>query len=123
MDQKRRNTDIKVIEGKRDRVDFPRKDNREEFSAEVASPVQSTYNRQEETQDKNTDLTTGRTVGYVGLVLGIISLFMWSVILGPIAAVVGYYAYNKGSKTMGAWAIGLGVLATLSYFILMPFAR
>ena len=42
------------------------------------------------------DVSTGRTVGYVGLVLGIASLFMWSVILGPIAAVVGYYAYSKG---------------------------
>ncbi|MEK3731161.1 MULTISPECIES: hypothetical protein [Paenibacillus] len=124
MDQKRRNTGMKVIEGKRHRVDFPRKDHREEFSAEVASPVQ-TYERKEEVREASpeADLSTGRTVGYVGLVLGIISLFMWSVILGPIAAVVGYYAYNKGSRTMGAWGIGLGVLATLSYFILIPFAR
>ena len=44
------------------------------------------------------DVSTGRTVGYVGLVLGIASLFMWSVILGPIAAVVGYYAYSKGKE-------------------------
>lgn len=120
MDKKHRKHKMKVVEGKRNRIDFPRKDHREEYAAEVAPPVDASARRVDE--DK-ADLSTGRTVGYVGLVLGIASLFMWSVILGPIAAVVGYYAYSKGSKTTGAWSIGLGILATLSYFILIPFSR
>lgn len=120
MDKKHRKNKMKVVQGKRNRVDFPRKDHREEYATEVAPPMETSVRHADE--DK-TDLSTGRAVGYVGLVLGIASLFMWSVILGPIAAVVGYYAYSKGSRTTGAWSIGLGILATLSYFILIPFSR
>lgn len=124
MDKKNRKHKMKVVEGRRNRVDFPRRDHREEYAAEVAPPMDAQVRRnagKDRTQDRSN--TNGRTVGYVGLVLGIASLFMWSVILGPIAAVVGYYAYNKGSRTTGAWSIGLGLLATISYFILIPFSR
>lgn len=120
MDKKQGRTKMKVVNGKRSRVDFPRKDHREEYAAEVAPPNDVSVNRAE---DAGREGTAGRTAGYVGLGIGILSLFMWSVILGPIAAVVGYYAYNKGSRTTGAWSIGLGILATISYFILIPFAR
>jgi len=124
MDKKNRKHKMRVLEGRRNRVDFPRRDQREEYAAEVAPPMDTQVRRntdKDSTQDRSN--TNGRTVGYVGLVLGIASLFMWSVILGPIAAVVGYYAYNKGSRTTGAWSIGLGLLATISYFILIPFSR
>ncbi|GAB6929586.1 hypothetical protein JCM10914A_35690 [Paenibacillus sp. JCM 10914] len=120
MDKHRDNDKVKWTEEQRNRVDFPRRDHREEYAAEVAPPMESTIRNADEDVE---DASTARTVGYVGLVLGIASLFMWSVILGPIAAVVGYYAYNKGSKTTGAWSIGLGILATLSYFVLIPFSR
>lgn len=62
-------------------------------------------------------------MGRVGLGFGIASLFIWSVILGPVAAILGYYAYAKGQKTTGAWAMGLGIVSTLSYFVMIPFAR
>jgi len=120
LDKKQGRNKMKVVNGKRSRVDFPRKDHREEYAAEVAPPSDVTVKR---TDDAGREATAGRTAGYVGLGIGILSLFMWSVILGPIAAVVGYYAYNKGSRTTGAWSIGLGILATISYFILIPFAR
>ncbi|MEF2964705.1 hypothetical protein V3851_02595 [Paenibacillus sp. M1] len=109
----------------------PRKTHREEYAAEVApTPVVSRDVRKEDRHDgeqgvKQSDAgeTAGRTVGYVGVGLGIASLFMWSIILGPLAAVLGFYAYSQGSKTTGAWGIGLGVVATLSYFVLIPFTR
>ncbi|HEY4390226.1 MAG TPA: hypothetical protein VGN02_02645 [Paenibacillus sp.] len=69
------------------------------------------------------DSSIGRTVGYVGVGLGIASLFLWSIVLGPLAAVLGFYAYSQGAKTSGGWAIGLGIVATLSYFFLIPFTR
>lgn len=120
MDKKHRN-EIKVVDGKRNRVDFPRKDHREEYAAEVAPPMETSARGVND--DDAAGLSAGRTAGYVGLVMGIAALFMWSVILGPIATVVGYYAYSKGSRTTGAWSMGLGILATLSYFILIPFSR
>lgn len=117
---------FKVVDTKRSRTDYPRKD-QEEFAAEVTpfvpvtAPVRDKSN--DEKHDENAQGSTGRVAGYVGLVLGIAALFMWSVILGPIAAVTGYYAYSQGNRTLGAWAIGLGILATISYFVLIPFAR
>lgn len=109
------------------RQDYPRKvdhDHREEYAAEVAPPAAARHEiDRDEDKDADTDINYGRTAGYVGLAFGIASLFLWSIILGPIAAVVGFYAYNKGSKVWGAWSIGLGILATISYFVLIPFAR
>lgn len=66
---------------------------------------------------------SSKGLGRVGLGFGIASLFIWSVILGPVAAILGYYAYAKGQKTTGAWAMGLGIVSTLSYFVMIPFAR
>ncbi|MGZ0042166.1 hypothetical protein [Paenibacillus ottowii] len=114
----------------RQRVDYPRhvqersakRHHREEYAAEVApgSPV-ATRN-----EDKGQDQVinnSGRISGYVGLAAGIASLFMWSIVLGPLAAVLGFFAYVNGSKTTGIWSIGLGALATLSYFAFIPFVR
>ncbi|MCJ8011399.1 DUF5353 domain-containing protein [Paenibacillus sp. KQZ6P-2] len=124
----------------RTRSDYPRCDNNheEEYSAEVAptrsdrheeeysaevAPTRSDRYELEDDVDEENDGTVGRTAGYVGVGLGVASLFMWSIVLGPIAAVTGYYAYSQGSKTWGAWGMGLGILATISYFVLIPFAR
>ncbi|MGG6309893.1 hypothetical protein [Paenibacillus macerans] len=124
--------------GKQHRTDYPRKAEREHreeyatditpagtFSGNVVRGERSEggvrdVNRSERADGEN---AAGRTVGYVGVGLGIASLFMWSIILGPLAAVMGFYAYSQGNKTSGAWAIGLGIVSTLSYFVLMPFTR
>ncbi|MNJ73344.1 hypothetical protein D3C77_701290 [compost metagenome] len=107
-------------------MDYPRRSHQEEYSAEVAPTGTYESSRVDEDSDvRDADVTgtAGRTVGYVGVGLGIASLFMWSIILGPLAAVMGFYAYSQGSKTSGAWAIGLGAIAILSYFFLIPFTR
>ncbi|MED4955134.1 hypothetical protein NYE69_24550 [Paenibacillus sp. FSL R5-0527] len=130
-------TDLPSTE-KQSRIDYPRKDHREEYAAEVTPAGTFSGNavreRREDTDGEAGDAnraeradtdanTAGRTVGYVGVGLGIASLFLWSIILGPLAAVMGFYAYSQGNKTSGAWAIGLGIVSTLSYFVLMPFTR
>lgn len=110
------------------RVDYPRRDRsqNEEYAAEI-SPLPAQIHR---TANKETEHTSGgvkdneeRTIGYIGLGFGVVSLFIWSIIMGPIAAVLGYYAYARGQKTAGAWSMGLGIVSTLSYFVLIPFAR
>ncbi|ULO08845.1 hypothetical protein H1230_08730 [Paenibacillus sp. 19GGS1-52] len=111
------------------RVDYPRQDREhsEEYAAEVSplpmhvrNPAASEATEVSEPKEVGTE---HRMMGYVGLAFGIVSLFIWSIVIGPIAAVVGYYAYAKGQKTAGAWAMGLGIVATLSYFVMIPFAR
>lgn len=113
----------------KNRVDYPRKTDQEEFGAEVAPVSYVPARDRDVSRDRDVERsdtaegTAGRTVGYVGVGLGIASLFFWSVILGPLAAIMGFYAYSQGNKTSGAWAIGLGVVSTLSYFVLLPFTR
>lgn len=115
---------------KRERVDYPRREHREEYGAEVAPPTSVRTERTEpaaavpEKHEADRVMeSTGKVSGYIGLACGIASLFMWSIVLGPAAAVLGYYAYVNGRKTAGAWSIGLGALATISYFFMIPFAR
>ncbi|CQR57564.1 hypothetical protein [Paenibacillus riograndensis] len=110
------------------RVDYPRRDkaHSEEYAAEI-SPLPSHVHRGHingaEAKTETEASNESRSIGYIGLGFGVVSLFIWSIIMGPIAAVLGYYAYAKGQKTAGAWAMGLGIVSTLSYFILIPFAR
>ncbi|MEK4662467.1 hypothetical protein MHH93_11245 [Priestia sp. FSL H7-0729] len=118
------------VEKQRMRVDYPRKVHREEYGAEVAPPTvvrTGGTERSEPVVEKHEAdrvmESTGKVAGYIGLAFGIASLFMWSIVLGPAAAVLGYYAYVNGRKTAGAWSIGLGIVATLSYFFMIPFAR
>lgn len=111
------------------RVDYPRRDREhsEEYAAEV-SPVPirvrdsstGTRNRTEESEEVSAG---SHVMGYIGLALGIASLFIWSIVLGPIAAIIGYYVYLKDQKTLGAWAMGLGIVSALSFFVMIPFAR
>ncbi|MDY8021825.1 hypothetical protein [Paenibacillus polymyxa] len=114
----------------RERVDYPRhihersakrRNHREEYAAEVAPG--SVVTRHEDKGEEQVINNSGRISGYIGLAAGIASLFMWSIVLGPIAAVLGFFAYVNGSKTTGIWSIGLGALATLSYFAFIPFVR
>ncbi|AWB45391.1 hypothetical protein DCC85_14960 [Paenibacillus sp. CAA11] len=128
------------------RVDYPRKTDHEEYAAEIAPSNRTTnvrpldrrvivdksvvpIRKYSDRTDKSSAQTAagekdaGKTAGYIGVGLGVLSLFMWSIVLGPIAAVLGFYAYNQGKRTSGAWALTLGIISTISYFVLIPFTR
>jgi hypothetical protein len=118
----------KIILRPRSRVDYPRRDpaHNEEYAAEVSPPLTQlprTGGGNAEKQETSGEHSDSKRMGYVGLAFGIVSLFIWSIIAGPIAAVLGYYAYGHGQKTAGAWAMGLGIVSTLSFFVMIPFAR
>ena len=100
---------------------------RAEFGADMASndvSVHQTPSYKEE-HEKNHMKTTygsmGENVGYVGIIFGVISLFTWPMLFGPIAVVLGYYSYMNKKRTIGAWSIGLGALSTLSYLFMSLF--
>lgn len=131
MSHKDHDSKSKHLKSSKHRTDYPRiahKEHREEYAAEIA-PNRTAFaetDRHEmrsDVQTRDRGREAGKSVGYIGVGLGIASLFMWSIILGPLAAVLGFYAYSQGRKTSGAWAIGLGIVATLSYFVLIPFTR
>lgn len=122
--KKHKKNKLKVVDTNRSRVDYPRKAHHEEYAAEVAPHVGREVRKSNHADHEIiSEESTGSISGFIGLVIAIAALFMWSVILGPVAAVIGYYAYSQGSKTLGSWAMGLGILATISYFFLSLFVR
>lgn len=99
----------------RKRVDYPRhihersakrRNDREEYAAEVAPG--SVVTRHEVKGEEQVINNSGRISGYIGLASGIASLFMWSIVLGPIAAVLGFFAYVNGSKRPAFGRLVLG---------------
>lgn len=120
--------DLKPV---RERVDYPRKEHhhgrgqQEEYAAELTTPlsVQKRHDKPVESKKEGTEsesLTSYR-IGYLGLAVSFISLFVWSFVLGTIGIVLGYYAFKEGRRTVGGWAVGIGIAALLSYSFLVMF--
>ncbi|OUS77505.1 hypothetical protein B1748_06805 [Paenibacillus sp. MY03] len=65
--------------------------------------------------------STGTAVGWVALVFAIASWFIWPVLIGATATVMGFIAYRQGAKGLGAWAIGIGLTALALNLIIVPF--
>ncbi|RYM02224.1 hypothetical protein EWH99_11400 [Sporolactobacillus sp. THM7-7] len=53
----------------------------------------------------------GRGAGWLALVISIIALFFLPVILGIAGIIIGYIAFRQGARTLGGWAIGIGIVA------------
>ncbi|PJW22074.1 DUF4190 domain-containing protein [Geobacillus thermodenitrificans] len=86
----------------------------EETAAEIAEPIR----RRDE---RNEERAGGAGIGWTALALSIIALFMWPILLGAAGIIVGFIARRRGAETLGAWAIGIGVIAILVRLFIMPF--
>ncbi len=86
---------IKDYDLREDEVGYNRPDMRddykEETAAEIAAPAtmrrDADYERDEENRDTDVD---GRRMGYLAIVLSVISLFIFPVILGSAGIIVGF---------------------------------
>ncbi|PDM41350.1 MULTISPECIES: hypothetical protein [unclassified Geobacillus] len=92
----------------------PERDFMEETATEIAEPVR----RYDERDEK---AVNGAGLGWLALALSIISLFIWPVLLGATGIIVGFIARRRGAETLGAWAIGIGVVAIIVRLFIMPF--
>lgn len=95
----------------------------EETSAELAAPI--TFNRgmdSEEERDNEVE-TAGRGVGSAGLILSIISLFVFPVLFGATGIILGFIARRRGATSLGSWAIGIGVVSIIVGMFILPFFR
>lgn len=88
-----------------------------EASAEIAEPIRQSDDRNERESPQNG--TSG--VGVTGLVLSILSLFLWPYLLGAVGIVLGYFAYRRGARTLGAWSMVIGAIAILGALIVYPY--
>lgn len=110
-------------------------DHLEETSAELAAPMTydgtamdrrtpeigrnygGSYQEARDTRDE----TDGRGVGYIGLALSILSLFVFPVLLGAAGIIVGFIARRRGAGSLGGWAIGIGVVSILLGMFVRPY--
>jgi hypothetical protein len=46
-------------------------------------------------------------------------MFIWPVILGPAAIILGFMAFSGGKRGLGTWSIALGLLSFAAYLLLM----
>lgn len=100
----------------------PDKTHQEEMAAELAAPglmgVASEGERREYARKETR--SAGVAVGWAGLAIAVLSWFVWPVVLGIAAAVLGFIAFRQGSRGLGTWSITLGLIAALSYLVLIP---
>lgn len=117
---------IKDYDLREDKVGYNRpdvsEDYNEETAAEIAAPAtlrrDADYDRDEEKSDTAAD---GRRMGYLAIVLSVISLFVFPVILGAAGIIVGFIARRRGAEALGGWAIGIGIVSLILGIFILPF--
>lgn len=95
---------------------------KEEFAAEVAEPRQTNDDKEDARSPFERDRAgeNNRTFGGIALTIAILSLFVWPSLLGPSAVVLGFLAWNRGSRALGIWSVVIGLISFLAFVFLTP---
>lgn len=64
---------------------------------------------------------SGAALGMIGLVLSLISLFTLPFLLSLLGIGAGFFAYRRGAKSLGKWAIGIGIISMIGSMMFAPF--
>ncbi|PGZ96009.1 imidazole glycerol phosphate synthase [Bacillus pseudomycoides] len=80
----------------------------EEYAAEIA-PNGVPYDGREDGRTKE----GGATAGFIALAIAVLSLFIFPVLFGLLAVLVGIYAYNRGATVTGGIAAVMGGVVAL----------
>jgi hypothetical protein len=95
---------------------------REETAAEIAAPVPAVRRRDRDDTDLFSEKAEGGTgIGTVALALSILSLFVLPILFGAAGIVLGFVARARGASSLGAWAIGIGVVSLIIGIFILPF--
>lgn len=87
----------------------------EEFASEVMAD-----DPYETAVQPETKVTQNAAMGWLALTIAIASLFMWPAILGPSAAIIGFFALTRGHRALGIWSIVIGLISFMAYIVLVP---
>ncbi|WNC13227.1 DUF456 domain-containing protein [Brevibacillus brevis] len=96
------------------------RDNDAETAAEIAEPVRA-HRTVRENRDEDGRENGASGIGMTGLGLSILSLFLMPYLIAPIGMVLGYLAYRRNSRSLGAWAMIVGAIAILGALVIYPF--
>ncbi|RAT96362.1 hypothetical protein [Brevibacillus sp. Leaf182] len=92
-----------------------------EAAAEIAEPFPTSRAASEIDTDEDSRENGATGIGMTGLGLSILSLFLMPYLVAPIGMVLGYLAYRRNSKTLGAWAMIVGAIAILGALVIYPY--
>ncbi|MDE5125678.1 hypothetical protein [Paenibacillus larvae] len=60
---------------------------------------------------------SGTSVGIIGFLTGIISLFCFPAVLGPFTILCGFMSFLQGRRALGFWTMLLGIISLLGYIM------
>ncbi|MGN7469674.1 DUF456 domain-containing protein [Brevibacillus sp. SAFN-007a] len=93
-----------------------------EAAAEIAEPIPARRSVREVNNDDEDSRENGASgIGMTGLGLSILSLFLLPYLMAPIGMVLGYLAYRRDARTLGAWAMIVGAISILGALIIYPY--
>jgi hypothetical protein len=107
-------------------------DYREEMAAE-AVPIRSDMtfpenerprfadNDHRHEQEGKREREGGRATGMIAIILSVLSLFILPVLFGAAGIIVGFIARRQGAKSLGNWAIGIGIVSIIISLFFAPF--
>ncbi|RYL90419.1 hypothetical protein ABNN70_12800 [Sporolactobacillus sp. Y61] len=93
--------------------------NNEEYAKELAAdqydPEAARRNRDDKPlhSEGRRSLEGGTGIGWLALIISACALFFLPIVLGIAGIIIGYVAYRQGARTLGGWAIGIGIVAVL----------
>jgi hypothetical protein len=61
----------------------------------------------------NSTTSSARVMSIIGIVLAVVAVFLFPIIFGPIAAVLGFVAHAKGDKPLGLIVGIAAIVATV----------
>jgi len=100
------------------------KNTKEETAAEIAAPVPLIRPKREAQTTTGTNhraVAGGTGLGTLALALSILSLFVMPILFGAIGIVLGFIARRRGAQSLGAWAIGIGIVSIIVGMFILPF--
>ncbi|GAB2573246.1 DUF4190 domain-containing protein [Gracilibacillus alcaliphilus] len=98
-----------------------RANNRDEETAAELSTAD--FNRDVEEAEQGTQMQrqVNMTYGWIGLVLAVVSFFIWPLVMGIAGIVFGIISKKKGADTLGNAAITVSILSLLITLIFNTF--
>lgn len=75
-------------------------------------------------REEQAEVEGGNTaLGWTALVVSIVSLFFLPVLAGTIGIVTGFFAARNGARTLGTWAIAIGLFSIVLSLFIAPLVR
>lgn len=95
----------------------------EEMAAEVAPNVNEVNQERDvtETEEQEDAQEGGNGLAVTGLIVSIVSLFLFTFVLAPIGIIVGYFGYQRGARGTAYWSMGIGAVSLLGALVFAPF--